>query len=60
MGKMLETKFDCDESCLSCGSTETETVEVTLKRAEKRGNIITFHLCKKCLKQLAWELHPFS
>ena len=31
MGKMLETKFDCEESCLSCGSTETRTVKVTIK-----------------------------
>ena len=46
MGKMLETKFDCEESCLSCGSTETRTVKVTIKRKKREDNIISFHLCK--------------
>jgi hypothetical protein len=60
MGKMLETKFDCEESCLSCGSTETRTVKVTIKRKKKEDNIISFHLCKGCLNEIAREFYPFS
>lgn len=60
MGKMLETKFDCEESCLSCGSTETRTVKVAIKRKKREDNIISFHLCKRCLNEIAREFYPFS
>ena len=53
MAKMLETKFDCDETCLSCGDKEHKTVKISINRAKGKDTIISFHLCKKCLRQLA-------
>ena len=46
MGKMLETKFDCEESCLSCGSTETRTVKVTIKRKKREDILFRFTYAK--------------
>ena len=60
MAKMLETKFDCDETCLSCGDKEHKTVKISINRAKEKDTIISFHLCKKCLNQLAREFYPFS
>lgn len=59
-GHMLETEFDCEESCLSCGDKEHRTIKVSIKRAKKHGSIIAFHLCRKCMNQLAREFYPFS
>lgn len=58
MGKMLETKFDCEESCLSCGSTETRTVKVTIKRKKREDNIISFHLMQKVPKRNSAGILP--
>ena len=60
MKKMLATKFDCDESCLSCGDKEHKTIKVSISRVKRDDNIVSFHLCRRCLNQLAREFYPFS
>ena len=57
---MLITKFDCAESCLSCGNKKCSTIMVSINRIKKDENIITFHLCRECLNQLAREFYPYS
>lgn len=60
MRKMLNVKFDCDEKCLSCSDKEHKTAKISINRMKYGDNIVTFHLCRKCLNQLAREFHPFS
>ena len=58
--RMLITKFNCDEICLSCGNKNCSTIKVTINRIKRNENIITFHLCRECLNQLAREFYPYS
>ena len=60
MKRMLDTQYNCDESCLSCGNKEYKTIKVSISRVKRDDNIVSFHLCKKCLNQLAREFYPFS
>ncbi len=60
MKKMLNIEYDCDESCLSCGDKEFKTVKISIDRSKRDETIVSFHLCKKCLNQLAREFYPFS
>lgn len=57
---MLETEFGNERGCISCGDRDHSTVKVKINRDKYNDNIITFHLCKKCLNKLAREFYPFS
>lgn len=57
---MLETEFGNERGCISCGDRDHRTVKVKINGDKYDDNIITFHLCKKCLNKLAREFYPFS
>ena len=58
--RMLITKFNCDERCLSCGDKNCSTIKVSINRIKQDDNIVSFYLCRACLNQLAREFYPFS
>ena len=60
MKKMLDIKYDCEEGCLSCGDMKHKTIKININRLKRDDNIVSFHLCKKCLNRLAREFYPFS
>lgn len=60
---MLEVKTGTDGCCLSCSDRECGTYEVKINRDKcevNRENIITFNLCRKCMRKLAREFQTFS
>ena len=60
---MLEIK-ETNETCISCcDKNKTVTKQININRDKgiyKGANIVSFSLCKKCLRKLAMEFKPYS
>lgn len=41
-----------DISCLICGSRECIAKKIQINRKHGRGNVVTFNMCTRCLKEL--------
>lgn len=58
---MLEVEFGSkDGTCLSCSDKEHDAVKIKINCDKNDKNIISFHLCRKCLNKLAREFQPYS
>ena len=40
-----------DRSCLICGSRNCTSKKIQINRKHGRGNVATFNICPKCLKE---------
>lgn len=53
------TKENEENACLSCGEKRKGTIKLQFNRKKNGENIITFHLCRKCLEELAKEFQKY-
>lgn len=59
---MLEIK-ESKEVCISCCDKSKSVKEIKINRdagTYKGANIVSFSLCKECLRKLAMEFKPYS
>lgn len=59
---MLEVK-ESKNVCISCCDKNKSAKEININRdgsTYKGANIVTFSMCKECLRKLAMEFKPYS